>query len=238
MKRFFAFLAIFFLLISLCSCDGTYGWSVESGESLTVLVPEGKPLPVEPENQEIDKGKTYTCIFSIECSTILNNLSELDPDKLELVPSNGVILAPTAVVFYEGESVFTWNLHGHPFITVRILRESITCTNLTAAHFRGGCTALTVGIPTTAARVISFLTARWWSGDIPATSAGTLDAIGWWDHEGFFCKLSSNRQPALFFVGDRVFHDFDTPRGANHCPDLCRRICRLRGGEAERDVPR
>ncbi len=69
-------------------------------------VPEGKPLPVEPENQEIDKKKKYTCTFSIECSTILNNLKDLDPDKRELVPSNGVILAPTKVTFYEGESVF------------------------------------------------------------------------------------------------------------------------------------
>lgn len=69
-------------------------------------VPEGKPLPVEPENQEINNKKTYTCTFSIECSTILNNLKELDPDKRELVPSNGVILAPTKVTFYEGESVF------------------------------------------------------------------------------------------------------------------------------------
>ena len=69
-------------------------------------VPEGKPLPVEPENQEINNKKTYTCTFSIECSTILNNLEDLDPDKRELVPSNGVILAPTKVTFYEGESVF------------------------------------------------------------------------------------------------------------------------------------
>ena len=69
-------------------------------------VPEGKPLPVEPEDQEIDKRKKYACTFSIECSTILNNLSSLDPDKLELVPSSGVILAPTKVTFYEGESVF------------------------------------------------------------------------------------------------------------------------------------
>ena len=69
-------------------------------------VPEGKPLPVEPENQEINNNKTYTCTFSIECSTILNNLKDLDPDKRELVPSNGVILAPTKVTFYEGESVF------------------------------------------------------------------------------------------------------------------------------------
>ena len=69
-------------------------------------VPEGKPLPVEPEDQEVDKKKTYTCTFSIECSTILNNLSDLDPDKRELIPSNGVILAPAKVTFYKGESVF------------------------------------------------------------------------------------------------------------------------------------
>ena len=69
-------------------------------------VPEGKPNPVEPENQEIDKGKILKCTFSIECSTILNNLEMLDPNKLEMVPTNGVILAKTTVEFYEGESVF------------------------------------------------------------------------------------------------------------------------------------
>ena len=69
-------------------------------------VPEGKPQPVEPEDQDVDKDKTYTCTFSIECSTILNNLDQLDPDKLEIVPSGGVILSKTTVTFYEGESVF------------------------------------------------------------------------------------------------------------------------------------
>ena len=69
-------------------------------------VPEGKPKPVEPEDQEVDKGKTFACTFSIECSTILNNLDQLDPDKLEMVPSGGVILSKTTVTFYEGESVF------------------------------------------------------------------------------------------------------------------------------------
>ena len=73
---------------------------------LTDPVPEGKPMPVEPEDQEVDKGKSYTCTFSIECSTILNNLDMLEPDKLEMVPSNGIILKKTTVTFYEGESVF------------------------------------------------------------------------------------------------------------------------------------
>lgn len=82
------------------------GNATEQDKYKTDPVPEGKPLPVEPEDQEVDKKKTYTCTFSIECSTILNNLKDLDPDKRELVPSNGVILAPTKVTFYEGKSVF------------------------------------------------------------------------------------------------------------------------------------
>ena len=82
------------------------GSSTEKDQYLTDTVPEGKPIPVEPENQDINKENSFTCTFSIECSTILNNLSDLDPDKLEMVPSNGVILPSTQVMFYEGESVF------------------------------------------------------------------------------------------------------------------------------------
>jgi len=73
---------------------------------LTDPIPEGKPSPVEPEDQNVEKGNSYTCTFSIECSTILNNLEQLDPEKLEMVPSGGTILADTTVTFYEGESVF------------------------------------------------------------------------------------------------------------------------------------
>lgn len=83
--------------------DGT---ATEKDKYETDPVPEGKPMPVEPENQEINNKKKYTCTFSIECSTILNNLSDLDPDKRHLVPSDGVILPPTKVTFYEGESVY------------------------------------------------------------------------------------------------------------------------------------
>ena len=88
--------------------DRVYSDGSQTGQDkyLTDPVPEGKPMPVEPEDQEVDKGKDYTCTFSIECSTILNNLDMLEPDKLEMVPSDGVILKKTTVTFYEGESVF------------------------------------------------------------------------------------------------------------------------------------
>ena len=66
----------------------------------------GGRTPVEPENQQIDTTKAYTCTFSIECATILNNLDQLDPGKLEMVPSGGTILSSATVTFYEGESVF------------------------------------------------------------------------------------------------------------------------------------
>ena len=78
----------------------------EQDAYLTDPIPEGKPGPVEPEEQNVDAQTNYTCTFSIECSTILNNLDKLDPAKLEMVPSGGVILSKTTVTFYEGESVF------------------------------------------------------------------------------------------------------------------------------------
>ena len=68
-------------------------------------VPEGKPLPVEPENVTV--GSTaLTCTVSISCATILDNMSYCKAEKKELVPEDGWILEETQVTFYEGESVF------------------------------------------------------------------------------------------------------------------------------------
>jgi len=69
-------------------------------------VPDGKPLPVEPDDQVIDSSKQYTCTISIDCLTILNNMDLLDKDKLPVLPSDGVILAPITVTYSQGESVF------------------------------------------------------------------------------------------------------------------------------------
>ena len=80
--------------------------SSEKDRYQTDPVPDGKPKPVEPENNETDTTKTYTCIFSIECTAILNNLENLNPEKLELIPSDGIILEQVEVEFFDGESVF------------------------------------------------------------------------------------------------------------------------------------
>ncbi len=46
------------------------------------------------------------CTIAIYCSTILDNLSELESGKLEFVPDDGVILAPVSVHFDDGDTVF------------------------------------------------------------------------------------------------------------------------------------
>lgn len=64
-----------------------------------------RPDPVEPEDTSVGT-EAYSCVFSISCATILDNIALLDEAKHELVPSDGWILEPVTVTFYEGESVF------------------------------------------------------------------------------------------------------------------------------------
>ena len=68
-------------------------------------VPPGKPLPMEPQEAVVGTG-VLTCTLSVRCDTVLANMSSLNPNKVELVPEDGVIFPPTVVTFYEGESVF------------------------------------------------------------------------------------------------------------------------------------
>ena len=47
-----------------------------------------------------------SCTLYIDCKTILDNMDELDPEKAELIPEDGVILERVTVGFNEGESVY------------------------------------------------------------------------------------------------------------------------------------
>jgi len=54
----------------------------------------------------VPAGAEYGCTLSVRCDTILDNIGQLNVDKLELIPLDGVILAETALYFAEGASVF------------------------------------------------------------------------------------------------------------------------------------
>lgn len=79
--------------------------SAKQDKYKTDPIPEGKPLPVEPQEQEITDN-TLKCTFSISCATVLDNMDKLDKSKREIIPDDGWILEPVTVNFNEGESVF------------------------------------------------------------------------------------------------------------------------------------
>lgn len=74
-------------------------------EYQTEPVPEGKPIPAEPEEAVIS-DKELVCTLSVRCDTILDNITLLDEDKISIIPSDGIIFSERPVTFYEGESVF------------------------------------------------------------------------------------------------------------------------------------
>ena len=63
--------------------------------------------PASPDETDTpSENAAPTCTVSISCATILENLDRLNAEKADLIPADGVLLAPTAVEFTEGESVF------------------------------------------------------------------------------------------------------------------------------------
>ncbi|MBQ8830468.1 MAG: DUF4430 domain-containing protein [Oscillospiraceae bacterium] len=55
-----------------------------------------------------DSEKIYTCTVSISCTVLLEeeNYNNLTPEKQQMVPEDGIILAPMEVKFAEGDSAF------------------------------------------------------------------------------------------------------------------------------------
>ena len=96
------------LLLSGCAAGNGYGKPERKegqDQYLTDPVPEGKPIPVEPQDVEIGDAE-YTCTLSISCATILDNMELCNKEKRELVPEDGWLLKPVEVTFKQGQSVF------------------------------------------------------------------------------------------------------------------------------------
>ena len=57
-------------------------------------------------NELIDEGQEKTFNITIVCDTILDNLENLEEEKLPYVPEDALILPVTTVSFAEGDTVF------------------------------------------------------------------------------------------------------------------------------------
>ena len=69
-------------------------------------VPPETTTPIQDNSPSTPAAPVGKCNISIYCTTILNNMESLEPGKAEFVPSDGTILYPVTVDFYEGETVF------------------------------------------------------------------------------------------------------------------------------------
>ncbi len=81
--------------------------SPKSEQALKDSVPQEaipEESPVQKKAEEVQKQ--LTCTLSVTCDAVLQNMDKLNPDKLQIVPENGIIFAGDSVEFKEGESVF------------------------------------------------------------------------------------------------------------------------------------
>lgn len=76
---------------------------------------EKEPLAIQDKEEEVsdedetsfDKTeKTSVCSISVKCNTILSNLESLPPEKVSLVPLDGIILPPIEAEISEGDTAF------------------------------------------------------------------------------------------------------------------------------------
>lgn len=90
----------------------------EQTEQKNETVNESTEPPVKNEVQpkeEVPAKSVPQCTISVRCDTVLNNISKLDKDKVDIMPKNGIILPETTVELNENESVFD--------VLKRVLRE-------------------------------------------------------------------------------------------------------------------
>jgi len=77
--------------------------------------PTPTPTPPSTPGPETTPATEKLCTLSINCGKILDNLDLCPPEKRDLVPADGWILAPVAVAFQPEESVFD--------VLLRVCRE-------------------------------------------------------------------------------------------------------------------
>lgn len=87
----------------------------QQNEKTTPLQTE-MPVALQTETKKEPEEQSLTCTISITCKMALLNSDKLNPTLKDMLPQNGVILAPTKVAFTDGESVYD--------VLLRVVREN------------------------------------------------------------------------------------------------------------------
>lgn len=109
MRKLLNGILIFVLVVAMVGCSGgtSENNTTTTDEKVEIVyVNEGEREPINPDDTTINKDKKLTATFVIDTRTILDNMDKLNKDKKDIVPSDGYILGPMKVEFYEGENVY------------------------------------------------------------------------------------------------------------------------------------
>ena len=60
---------------------------------------------IEVKEESVEKS-TLSCFLTVRCDTLLRNMDSLAPEKIHLIPQDGLILPEIEFEFSEGESAF------------------------------------------------------------------------------------------------------------------------------------
>lgn len=107
-RRFFP---VLILLCLLAGCKQTAAVPAPTPSPVQAVTampsPSAAPLPEQTAPAPTPTEKTASsCTLSITCEDLLDRLEDLPDAVRELVPADGILLAPTQVEFAEGETVF------------------------------------------------------------------------------------------------------------------------------------
>ncbi len=84
------------------------GVAVVEEKKTTTHASDSAPVTSEVSNTQVesDEKRTLTCFLTVRCDTILNNIENAAPEKIQLIPENGVFLDNVELEFSEGDTVF------------------------------------------------------------------------------------------------------------------------------------
>ena len=116
MRRFSAFLLCFFLLFAGCAAKPAVEAASTAAEAPTTgsaaasaSAAAPQTAPAAPQTAPTATGTTSAasvCTLIVRCDTILDKLDALNPEKLDLVPEDGLLYENPAAEMTDGESAF------------------------------------------------------------------------------------------------------------------------------------
>lgn len=115
--------------------DATNDIKYDTDYAAVPMEEPGASYEIRAEENKNNHENENICTLSVRCDDILKNMDRLTEGKAELIPPDGIILAPVSVEFYDGESVF--NLLQRELKKNKIHMEFVNTPSTNSAYIEG-----------------------------------------------------------------------------------------------------